>query len=143
MKKKKILLYSLFTTAIIAAIVFNIKIGNTYPVANLLLFNLEALSNESSPGESGSSGKIKCDQKYKTEQDPLNKYTCGGGTLYSNHDITLYQYYCDEGANTSDGCRKGTVKKGHDCNNQYCQTIEEVYAQKAQLPCTSKCPAAR
>jgi hypothetical protein len=139
MIQKKILLYGFFTVAILAVIVFNIKTGNTYPVRSL--FNLEALSSESTPGESGSDSgkKTKCAQKHKSEPDPLNTNNCGGGTLYPNYSIMLFISYCEEGANTSKGCYKGTVKVGHDCNNQHF-TLADVDAERAKLPYAYGCP---
>jgi hypothetical protein len=142
MKLNKVLyVYALFTVAIIAVIVYNIKLGNTYPALNLLSFNLEALTNESDTGgESDAARPPKCVQRKTVSSDPLNVHSCASGSLYSNHAITNHKYYCDEGANTAAGCKSITIKYGHDCNNQYCQTPEEVLQAFENASCTYRCP---
>jgi hypothetical protein len=142
MKLNKVLyVYALFTVAIIAVIVYNIKLGNTYPALDLLSFNLEALTNESGGGgESDASGSPKCVQKYKLESDFRNSYACGAGFYYSNHAITNHIYSCDKGANTAAGCKSIIIKQGHDCNNQYCQSWAEVQQAFNNASCTYRCP---
>lgn len=132
----KKILYMFFPTAIIAVIVFNLKIGNTFPAWNLLSFNLYAMSSESSPGESGAKNP-KCQQKYNSNNEAHE--SCPVGSYYSNYYLTTHTYECVKGANTSNGCRTGVIKIGHDCNNTYNEPWE--FSDKVlSLPYASGCP---
>jgi hypothetical protein len=134
----KKILYVLFTTAILAVILINIKIGNTYPDLDLLSFNLDALSSESSPGES-SGKKPKCLRDHQTVVSPLNQYPCSYGYYFSNHSLTTHTFSCLTGANTSNGCQTGIIKIGHDCSQQYKEPWE-LFTEMENLSYASGCP---
>jgi hypothetical protein len=83
--------------------------------------------------------EVKCKQKYDGGvTSPLNSQPCYN-SLYNNHSLTTHTYLCLEGANTVNGCQKGIIKIGHDCNNQYYQPWEFATAL-ANLPYASDCP---